>query len=56
MRWRYEFSWILFAVANAAIAILTGRGWLQRGLIFLVQTLPVTLWALHRIRVSKRVR
>ena len=52
MQRRYGYSWALFFIASAAVAFLVGNGWLQRVLIFMVVSVPITIWAARRIRSS----
>lgn len=50
MTWRYSYSWTLFFVFCAALALALQSEWPQRIIAFLVMTVPLTLLALYWMR------
>jgi hypothetical protein len=50
MRWRYGYSWGLFFVGCAILAVAIQSQWPQRVILFLWMTVPLSLWALYRMR------
>jgi hypothetical protein len=56
MRWRSEYSWVIFFLTTGAIAVVAGRNWFQRVPIFLIETVPITIWAVRRTRAGGKFR
>ncbi|KHL24221.1 hypothetical protein PK98_14635 [Croceibacterium mercuriale] len=50
MRWRYDYSWAAFFLANAFVSALIGQSWSQRLLIFFLTAVPVSIWAWAQAR------